>query len=815
MASINQLLIKITGESSSFERAIAAAQRSAAQLADRLNSVGNILSTSLTLPIGLAGAAALKSASDFESLERGLAAVTKEAGPLTTQLDRLQKVAQLPGLGFREAVQGSINLQAAGFSAKTAERALSAFGNALATVGKGRAELDGVVLALTQIQSKGKVSAEEINQLAERLPQIRVAIQNAFGTADTELIGKAGISSQEFVERIIREFERLPQVTGGVANSFENFRDKSEQALAQVGKALIPFATAALDALTPLVSKLGEVGSAFGRLDPTIQTATISLLGLAVAVGPILKLAAALKELEVVTLFAAGATKATVAFEALSGAIRAVPAALAGFTESASVGLFLTQATVIAGGATAIFLAFQKLGLLKNVGLDTSAKAIDELNQKFKASTVAANDSFKGLSGFSDAIFNVGKASAGALDPLDDRLQIVAEHTGKLIDLTKAIPWQEKSKEAQIFTAEIGLLGKAQRELLNDIVKLRELSNFDVGGLSLFDLISAGQPDVQGLNTGLRSLSEELRRIDDQNAKAAISFLKVGAAVDALNQKARSTELFSISSEEIDRIADQQSAIDLKVQFPPFTEAEKEAQRFNAALRSIRDNSIRDVADGLTDVITRAKSFGDAMRGVALNISQNLIRFAIENGIKLVIGELGKLTGVLGQVGRLFASVFGGVASSAGSISTGIQTATQAGQQAANAGSGAASAALGGVTGIVGAISSVATAVFSGLQFFQGRRMEQDIGRIEVTSRQIFAEVSNRRQDAWTQHNQTFARLGELLSAVQGGGFATASAGGPAVVIQQMIVQGGTTQQQALAVGRELDRVFRLQHGTL
>lgn len=198
---------------------------------------------------------AIKTATSFDSLKRALAAVSGSTEAATAQLARLKEVAKSPGLGFREAIQGSVNLQAAGLSAKTAEDALMAFGNALATVGKGKAELDGVIQALSQIQSKGKVSAEEIMQLAERLPQIRVAMQNAFGTADTEKLQDMGMKSQEFIEKIIKEFEKLPKVVGGAQNSFDNFKDAAEQAIAPLGDMILAKLTPAMDELGKELSK--------------------------------------------------------------------------------------------------------------------------------------------------------------------------------------------------------------------------------------------------------------------------------------------------------------------------------------------------------------------------------------------------------------------------------------------------------------------------------------------------------------------------------------------------------------------------------
>src|SRR5690606_19122085 len=87
----------------------------------------------------------------LQSLEKGLAAVAGSTGAAQKQLEELREVAKLPGLGLEEAVRGSIALQAIGISADEAKRAILQFGNAVATVGKGRAELDRALYGLQQL----------------------------------------------------------------------------------------------------------------------------------------------------------------------------------------------------------------------------------------------------------------------------------------------------------------------------------------------------------------------------------------------------------------------------------------------------------------------------------------------------------------------------------------------------------------------------------------------------------------------------------------------------------------------------------------
>jgi tape measure domain-containing protein len=167
----------------------------------------------------------LESYAEFDGLVRGLKTIDGTADATAARIKELRNVAKAPGLGFEEAVRGDIRLRSVGLSADLSARSMKAFGNALATVGGGKAELDGVLLALTQIQAKGVVSAEEINQIAERAPQVRAAMAEAFGTADSQGIQKLGLSTTQFIEQLVAQLEKLPQVTSGARNALDNYDD--------------------------------------------------------------------------------------------------------------------------------------------------------------------------------------------------------------------------------------------------------------------------------------------------------------------------------------------------------------------------------------------------------------------------------------------------------------------------------------------------------------------------------------------------------------------------------------------------------------
>lgn len=267
MASkLGEAYVEITARDTKFRSSMARTKLELRDLRSLAKSAA-VAAGTVAVALTAVGVATFRAAADFDSLRRGLDAVTGSSEETARQWERLRKLAQVPGLGFEEAIQGSVSLQAAGLSAELAEGALRGFSNALATVGKGKADLRGVIIALSQIQSKGKVAAQEINQLAERVPQIRKVMQKAFGTSDTENLQKRGIKSEEFITKIVTALSALPQAQGGIQNSMDNLQDGIRQTLAKIGESFAPFIAKLADSLSKFLdSKSFQEGLAnFGR----------------------------------------------------------------------------------------------------------------------------------------------------------------------------------------------------------------------------------------------------------------------------------------------------------------------------------------------------------------------------------------------------------------------------------------------------------------------------------------------------------------------------------------------------------------------
>ena len=275
------LIVRIGADVTDLNKALSQTDKDIQKLGKKLVSVGKDLSTFVTLPLVALGAVAVRSATQLDSLTRGLTAITGSADETERQLVRLKEVAKLPGLGFKEAIQGSISLQAVGFSAAKAERSLMAFGNAIATTGGGKAELDRVFTQLTQMASAGKILTADLRPIIQVSPLVGRALKEAFGTISAEQINDMGLSFEEFYERLVSQLETLPKVTGGARNSFENLSDASFRLSAAFGEGILPV-------ILPLINKMADLSERFSAMSSSTRTTILVVGGLVAAIGPLL-----------------------------------------------------------------------------------------------------------------------------------------------------------------------------------------------------------------------------------------------------------------------------------------------------------------------------------------------------------------------------------------------------------------------------------------------------------------------------------------------------------------------------------------------
>lgn len=278
---MSDIKIRFSADDTDFQRKLKIMQKKVLKASQKMQEIGRKMSIGVTAPIVALGAKSVDSLAKIDKLKKGLEGMLGSAELASKEFERLRDLAREPGLSLDSVVEGSIKLQAIGFSANKAAAAIKIFGNAVALVGGTGEDLAGVNLAISQIVSKGKVQAEEINQIAERLPQVRKAMQDAFGTADTEVLQKMGLSAEEFVDKITLELSKLPEAQMSVRDSLQNMRDDITVMFASLGEILAPV-------ITKVGNFISKISKRIQNLNPEAKRFIGILGGVLAVAGPLI-----------------------------------------------------------------------------------------------------------------------------------------------------------------------------------------------------------------------------------------------------------------------------------------------------------------------------------------------------------------------------------------------------------------------------------------------------------------------------------------------------------------------------------------------
>lgn len=245
------------------------------------------LTRSVAVATAAFGAWGIAVAAQRDAQQRGLQAMLGSAKEAERVMTRMRAVSLQPGVTFDAGLSLATSLMAVKVNADLAVDAVGNFGNALALAGRGEEELQRVGLALSQIVSKGKVSAEEINQLAEAVPQIRDVMVNVFGTADTEKLQKdleaAGVSAKQFVELLVEGFTPgglVAKATDTFSNKLVNLKAAFRDLAASFGSAFASKSGSdALDAFTKTIQDLAPAMKALGQAAASALPAIAKFIG--------------------------------------------------------------------------------------------------------------------------------------------------------------------------------------------------------------------------------------------------------------------------------------------------------------------------------------------------------------------------------------------------------------------------------------------------------------------------------------------------------------------------------------------------------
>ncbi|MGJ5817035.1 tape measure protein [Paludibaculum fermentans] len=701
------------------------------KLGDRLTGLGTKLSAAISLPLIGAGALAVKSAMDMESLEMALRGVAGSAEETQAQMKRLIEVSKLPGLGLEEAIRASVNLQSAGLSAQQAERYIKAFGNALAGVGKGKAELQSVIEQLRQMSAKSKVTADDLKPLMNATPQVAKVVKEAFGTIDTEALQKMGVSTSLFIETVVAGLEKLPAAGNTTRNTFENLQDAISRTSAQMGKNLMPLVQEIIPKIEGLTAKLGEMAEQFSKLDPATKSFW--------------------------TNFAIGITVTPLIIAGIGGVVKVVKDLATAFAYLQGIGAFS--------------LLFSPAGIAVLAGLGVAAVALKELNhldEVGKAGTDRLYTERQKTAKAKDAELERQAAAAWAQREIEDgqkRAEAIQKQLAAQKGLTEETtkyyqPGHAKLELSIQERAELDLIGQRytdakkwldayytskalDKQLTSELLQIGAGFRTELSAqtaeyakqVTSIDQVAAGLEKMLRANAKLTDLElpKGMKVSYDETTEAMFKYetrlkelniktnevMKGTVVQDAMKSTIAAYEAGAISVEEFRRVYEEL----LKV-YNNKTGSGSHGQK-DSVLKEI-STIMTNMNQSIADAIVNWKGFGETAVNVLKQIGKAIIAEILTKMV-LTKDRINSIVDVLGAglkkigLGKILGS--------------GVDKAADIGSSATSSSASAASSAsssVGGIAGAVNMVSGIASAIGSLGTMFVTMKMNSKLYDIET-----------------------------------------------------------------------------------
>ena len=281
------------------------AQKKLKEYAAAYDQWGSKLTKTLSLPLAGAAAYAVKAATDFEKVRTTYGALLGDVEKGNALFEELKTFSASTPLSFDTLNAAAQNFLGAGFAADE----LTAKMRMLGDVALGDADkFSRLSMQFNQVKTKGKAELEELKIFAEAGIPIFDELAKMMGVSTEEIFkmtseGKIGFEELNGVlARLTGEggkFHNMMQtISGTTAGSLSNALDNLKITAAELGEALLPIANDFLQSLTGLAEWIGE-------LDEGEKKMLLVGAAMAAAVGPALKLSAAL--LKVAAAMKAGA----------------------------------------------------------------------------------------------------------------------------------------------------------------------------------------------------------------------------------------------------------------------------------------------------------------------------------------------------------------------------------------------------------------------------------------------------------------------------------------------------------------------------
>lgn len=269
-----------------------------------------------------AGTFALKTASAAETSEMAFTTMLGSAEDARDMLETLSDFAAKTPFELSGLTTATQQLLAYGFAAEDVIPMLTAVGDATAALGTGQAGIESVTRALGQMQTRGKVAADEMLQLTEAGIPAWEYLAEAIGT-DTagamEAVSAGAVDAQTGINALVAGMENdfggmmeeqsktveglMSNLTDAIeqplmalrdSDAYESFAESLSKVVDAAGplvESLLPHMEKALDVVAGVLDSAADAMDGFSSMSEDAQEGIINLVAGAAAAGPVLKVA--------------------------------------------------------------------------------------------------------------------------------------------------------------------------------------------------------------------------------------------------------------------------------------------------------------------------------------------------------------------------------------------------------------------------------------------------------------------------------------------------------------------------------------------
>ena len=246
-------------------------------------------------------------------------------------LDKMKKFAATTPFEFNDVTVGVQKFVALGMTVDESLAALTDIGDAIASVGGSGESIGRVTLAMSQIQAKGRLAAQELNQIGEAIPSFdrgaffdNLSVSMGKSTEELKKMAEQGlIPAKEANDALLETFREMPGAQGAMIRQsktlnglFSTLKDTVQFGLVDsVQNALPVLSETVASQIDSISGSIGKLGSSFGDI----------LIGIAKVAGPIVDVVA--------SVFGALGPSIGKIFENLAPAITALTPAITAFAD--------------------------------------------------------------------------------------------------------------------------------------------------------------------------------------------------------------------------------------------------------------------------------------------------------------------------------------------------------------------------------------------------------------------------------------------------------------------------------------------------